>query len=121
MTARRVQQLIALATDPGATEEEARTAALAACRGIRNESLAVVSGPESGPFVPEEGAAEITPRTRQLTGQGAPTPAVPRRAAGALQASQGDDGVHILDWNFEDRPKTGRSREFAFPQHFRRR
>jgi hypothetical protein len=49
--ATRVEQLIALATDPEATEEEARTAALAACRGIRKDGLrvAAASAPNAYP------------------------------------------------------------------------
>ena len=43
----RVLQLIALATDPAASEEETRTAALLACRMIRKHSLLL--SPSSAP------------------------------------------------------------------------
>ena len=78
----RVQQLIALATDPAASEEEARTAALQAARGIRQHGLVVttpeeaVRGRAGGYYAAER---PVTPRGRQL---GPGTPQLPPRAPG---------------------------------------
>lgn len=119
---RRVQQLLALATDPAASEEEARTAALQAARSIRAHGLHVTSAeeeweaqqqvscyPSRAPSHPYGTA--VTPQSRQM-GAGAPrmhprpTPqsramSVPRDETGyGIEPMRG--GAHVVDWDFKD-------------------
>jgi hypothetical protein len=123
---RRVDQLIALATDPAASEEEARTAALAAAREIRKSGLKV-TGDSPAPvnyYSPRAYSREYPqPQNERLLpgGRGLP-PAAPRRAAPERQLSADNEedarrrGVHILDLAFNDEPAARRTNDFAFPQ-----
>ena len=118
---RRIQQLIALATDPAASEEEARTAALQAARGIRAHGMRVMTEEEAweaqqasyyssrAPSHPYGTA--VTPQSRQM-GAGAPrmhprpsptsrAMAVPRDETGyGIEPMRG--GAHVVDWDFKD-------------------
>jgi hypothetical protein len=119
---RRVQQLIALATDQAATEEEARTAALAACRDIRRNGLQV-SPPEGlrGPSERGSAVAERAQNERLLPGGRAlPAPRPKRLASSRAPGEPIPGGVHVLSFDFaEEKPKNGN--DFAFPQALLRR
>jgi hypothetical protein len=105
MSVRRVEQLIALATDQAATEEEARTAAIAACREIRREgyvvqgSRALPSSPRREPVEQHSAAARarsipVLPGSRELP-------------AAALDSPK----AHIVNFEFRD---SGTEEGFAF-------
>jgi hypothetical protein len=105
-----VQQLIALATDPAASEEEARTAALQAARGIRQHDLAVVTRDEAR-GAQAAYAGPVTGRGRQL-GQGTPrlpsgpVREAPRRALGPAPRDETGYGArgaaHVVELDFKD-------------------
>jgi Protein of unknown function (DUF2786) len=114
---RRVQQLLALATDPAASEEEARTAALEAARRIKQHGLQVVSEEEwdrPGPpgYYTSQGhthpyGTNVTPQGRQM-GPGTPR-LPPRPSQSRAMAVPRDDGIepmrggaHVVDWDFRD-------------------
>jgi hypothetical protein len=107
--AQRVEQLIALATDPAATEQEARTAAHSACKEIRKNDLVVAQ--RGQPPV----AQSIAPQTRQLVGRPARLPT----GVAALPEKR-RPMHHVVDFDFKDSPQT-KKEDFAFPQHLYRR
>ncbi len=126
---RRVDQLIALATDPAASEEEARTAALAAAKEIRKNGFKVTGTATSRTrsYEPRSYRDEYReeypqPQNERLLpgGRGLP-PSAPRRAKPERQLSADNEedsrrrGVHILDLAFNDEPRKQTS-DFAFPQ-----
>jgi len=118
---RRIQQLIALATDPAASEEEARTAALQAARGIRAHGMRVMTPQEAAEAAYDRYYTEsapshpygtaVTPQSRQM-GAGAPrmhprpssttrAMSVPRDETGyGIEPMRG--GAHVVDWDFKD-------------------
>jgi len=101
---RRVEQLIALATDPAASEEEARTAALQAARGIVKNGL-VVTTREAASAQRGAGAyydATLTPQGRQL-GMGTPQLPPPRsRAPGrSRELPPGEPMARFLEVNLD--------------------
>jgi hypothetical protein len=115
---RRVQQLLNLATDPAASSEEARTAALEAARRIKQHGLQVVSEEEwdrPGPpgYYTSQGhtspyGTAVTPQSRQM---GPGTPRLPPRPsqsrAMAIPRAESDEtalrgGAHVVDWDFKD-------------------
>lgn len=83
----RVEQLIALATDPAATEEEARTAALAACRGIRKEGLKI--GSEDRDYDDREDEWEPPPRGRRSPQSGFGETRQPARGYASYEGAYG--------------------------------
>jgi hypothetical protein len=105
---RRVEQLIALATDPAVSQEEARTAAIAAAKAIRSNGLIVT--PPGGYL--EQPAPQ---NERLLSGGRGLQPAPARRGVGQLPEDTRMGGMSYLDLDFEDAPpaKIG---DFAFPQ-----
>lgn len=114
---RRVAQLIALATDPAASPEEARTAALQAARGIRQHDLAIVTR-EEALGASRAYAAPVTGRWRQL-GQGTPRlpqgpREPPRRALGAAAYVPVDARVMEVNLDFKD-DVPGEKIDAAFP------
>jgi len=110
-----VQQLLALATDPAASEEEARTAALQAARGIVKNGL-VVTTRDQAQAVYGSYSAPVTPQGRQL-GMGTPQLPPPRSRASARsrELSPGESGrAHVVNLDFKDDvPET--KQDPAFP------
>jgi hypothetical protein len=116
----RVKQLIALATDPAASEEEARTAALAACKDIRRNGYQVVT--QNGRATTGSSSfredSPYTSESRQLSGRLglAPAKEPKRRVPKQLPMEpQVPGGFHILDMATSDEAPQRRS-DFAFPQ-----
>jgi hypothetical protein len=115
---RRVEQLIALATDPAASEEEARTAALQAARSIRQNGLKVTTEEEWEAAQQERyyTSRAVTPQSHQM-GMGTPTlpprPRAPvRRALSVPEDRRG--GAHVVNLEFrDDVPQEKREQAFS--------
>ena len=94
---RRVELLIRLATDASAADNEARNAALVACRSIRRLGLALVASGELAALRSQlaEAAAELRAAEQRAAAaaraapaaepRAAPSPAPKRRASGAVR------------------------------------
>jgi hypothetical protein len=128
----RIQQLIALATDPAASEEEARTAALQAARSIRQHGLQLT--PQEAAWAAEDGhyapvqpqhpyGTAVTPQSRQM-GSGTPrlpsphSTALARPSSWQAESQLGRPGAprfHVLNLDFKDEVAEARP-NFAFPQ-----
>lgn len=104
MGVRRVEQLIALATDQAATAEEARTAAIAACREIRREGYAIGAIPALPPPPRREPVDRPARRDRGLSGDRG-LPPVPREPEAPK--------AHIVNFEFRD---SETEEGFAFSQ-----
>jgi len=109
--ARRVQQLLALATDPAATEEEARTAALQAARGIKAHGLQVTTSYGHEPAPQRSYGTTVTPQGRQMGPGTSRLPQRPPQRAprGALAAGPQDEtgygrsgSAYAVDLDFKD-------------------
>lgn len=109
MGVKRVEQLIALATDPAATEEEARTAALQAARTIRRDGLVVTTPGQvyssAGAYYASDVTPSVTSRSRQL-GPGTPVLPPARRAPVRRElpppSEPGRGGAHVVNLDFKD-------------------
>jgi hypothetical protein len=101
MGVKRVEQLLALATDPAASEEEARTAALQAARTIRRDGLVVTTPGQVYSRSAYYDAPSVTPQGRQL---GPGTPALPPRRQAPTRARElpsGESTARFLEVNLD--------------------
>jgi hypothetical protein len=105
---RRVEQLIALATDAGASTEEARSAALAACKDIRAKGLSVTEGArKEAPRSSVAVSRRRVGRVPELSG---------RQASTVVPELPGQDApkAYLVNWTFEDKPEGSRRDEPVF-------
>jgi hypothetical protein len=106
-----VEKLLRLATDMGASEEEARTAALQAARVIKKKGLQVVP---AGGRPPRSAPREYAPAQRErLLGVG--TSELPGRVVQPISGN-----FALVNMNFHD-DEPGKQKDFAFPQGLIRR
>jgi Protein of unknown function (DUF2786) len=112
---RRVEQLLALATDPAASPEEARTAALQAARNIRQHGLRLTAQRS------EDVEGRSPSQNERLLAGGRGLPPRPSRPARIRELPAQDEaeptggGVHIVNFDFRD-SELPRSNDYAFPQ-----
>jgi len=105
----RIRDLVNLATDPGASFAEARTAAMIACKEIKRQGFGVLETMhDPRAFLPAPPAIQAPlPRVR----------GVGRSPFPMLTHAEGEHrpGVHEVNLDFRDE-EPGKRKEFAFPQ-----